>query len=223
MLQRDTVINSIIRNYNLQNPTYLEIGVWKGNTFRFINTNQKDGVDPGQYCDCEFVNYKITSDIFFTNVPRKYDIIFIDGLHTAHQVSKDIYNSIQNLNSGGWIILDDVYPHCKYEQERLDLRKSGAQTGDVWKAVYNQLDKICELSEIVYFEMSTERGNLIFKLKENNTDNISIDTSIPTMNIDGWYTGTDAEWNKYDYDRDFPNYFAALMNINSKSKFIINY
>ena len=223
MLPRDRVINGIIKNYNLENPAYLEIGVWQGDTFKQIHTNQKDGVDPGQYCDCELVNYKITSDEFFTKVPKKYDIIFIDGLHTAHQVSKDIYNSIQNLNSGGWIMLDDVFPHCKYEQERLNLKKSGPQTGDVWKAVYDQLDRICELSEIVYFEQSTERGNLIFKLKENNTRNITIDASIPTMNVDGWYTGTDAEWNKYDYDRDFQTYLAALTTINSNSSFIATY
>jgi len=223
MLPRSTVINGIIKNYNLQNPAYLEIGVWQGETFKHINTHQKDGIDPGQYCDCALVNYKMTSDEFFTKIPKKYDIIFIDGLHTAYQVSKDIYNSIQNLNSGGWIILDDVFPHHKSEQERLDLRKSGAQTGDVWKAVYHQLTQLCELSEIMYFEKATERGNLIFKLKEHNTKNIVVDASIPTMNTDGWYIGNDAEWNKYEYDRDFQTYLDTLTHINDESTFITNY
>ena len=55
----------LLRNwikYNLINPDYLEIGVWVGATFKNVNSSNKDGVDPGQYCDCEYVNYKMTSD-----------------------------------------------------------------------------------------------------------------------------------------------------------------
>lgn len=223
MLSRHTLINSIIKNYGLQNPAYLEIGVWTGDTFKNIQTSQKDGVDPGQYCDSEYVNYKMTSDAFFACSQKKYDIIFIDGLHAAHQVSKDIYNSIQHLNKGGWIILDDVFPHCRYEQERLDLRKSGPQTGDVWKALYHSLDDIRGMSDIMYFERSTERGNFIFKLKGDTFANITIDTSIPAMNVDGWYTGNDAEWTTYDYDRDFHTYLSVLDDINRQSTFMTNY
>ena len=91
---RSEVINEIIHKYELDNPLYLEIGVWHGDTFKDINTNNKDGVDPNQYCECSYVNYKMTSDEFFKNhINKKYDIIFIDGLHTAYQVSKDIFNS----------------------------------------------------------------------------------------------------------------------------------
>jgi len=200
----------------LVNPRYLEIGVWCGDTFKNVNTTVKDGIDPGQYCDCEYVNFKMTSDDFFAkHVTGHYDIIFIDGLHTAYQVSKDIYNSINHINpAGGWIILDDVYPHCEYEQERLNLRKCGAQTGDVWKAVYNVLDEIIDMSEFVYFTDITERGSLLFKLKPNNTKNITIDKSIPTCNVDGWYEGLDAEWDKYGYVRDFGNYISKLRKLN---------
>lgn len=218
-IPRAIVINNIISKHNLVNPKYLEIGVWTGTTFKDINTSFKDGVDPGQYCESNYVNYKMTSDEFFKNhIKTKYDIIFIDGLHTAYQVSKDIFNSINNLNSGGWIILDDVFPHSENEQGRLDLRKSGAQTGDVWKGVYNILDSIVEMSEIIYFETRTERGSFIFKLKNNNTQNITIDETIPTCNVDGWYEGNDAEWNKYIYKKDFyyyinkMNQFTSILN-----------
>jgi hypothetical protein len=210
-ITRYDAINKLIKFHNLSNPTYLEIGVWKGETFKNINSNNKDGVDPGQYCDCDYVNYKMTSDDFFKNhINKKYDIIFIDGLHTAYQVSKDIYNSINNLTDGGWIILDDVYPHCEYEQERLNLRKSGPQTGDVWKAVYNILDTIIEISDVIHFIDNTERGNFIFKIKQNNNKNIVIDETIPTCNNDGWYEGNDAEWNKYTYKNDFGNYITKI-------------
>lgn len=210
-ITRADIINKIIQEYNLNNPYYLEIGVWAGETFKYINTINKDGVDPGQYCNCDYVNYKMTSDLFFYNhIKRKYDIIFIDGLHTAFQVSKDIFNSIQNLNPGGWIILDDVFPHSENEQQRLNLNKSGAQTGDVWKAVYNILDDIIEMSDTIHFENKTERGSFIFRLNKQNTKNIKIDETIPTCNVDGWYSGDDAEWNKYVYKNDFNNYLNKI-------------
>ena len=208
---RSELINKIIHINGLINPQYLEIGLHNGATFSNINSSNKDGVDPGQYCDCPLVNYKMTSDVFFKNhIDKKYDIVFIDGLHTAFQVSKDIYNTINNINPGGWIVIDDVFPHNEYEQEALDLRKSGPQTGDVWKAVYNILDDLVNISEKVYFEPRTERGNLIIKIKNSNKKNISIDETIPTCNVDGWYVGDDAEWNKYTNKNDFQKYITIM-------------
>lgn len=209
-ISRHFIINSLFKKYNLLNPNYLEIGVWSGNTFKYINSINKDGVDPGQYCDSEYVNFKMTSDNFFKRNEKKYDFIFIDGLHTAHQVSKDLYNSIANINEGGIIMLDDVLPHCKREQESLDLNKSGAQTGDVWKAVYDNLSILEEISDEILFYKNSERGNLIFKIKKSNNKNIIIDPSMPTKNVDGWYNGNDKEWLKYDYDKDFNTYFNLI-------------
>ena len=210
-ISRQSIINSLFKKYNLLNPTYLEIGVWTGNTFKYVNSTNKDGVDPGQYCDSEYVNFKTTSDIFFKeHINKKYDFIFIDGLHTAHQVSKDLYNSIKNINDGGIIMLDDVFPHCKREQEALDLTKSGAQTGDVWKAVYDNLSILEEISDEVFFFKNSERGNLVFKIKQNNNKNIIIDPAMPTKNVDGWYKGNDKEWLKYDYEKDFNTYFNLI-------------
>lgn len=217
MRNRSDVINVLIEKYNLKNPQYLEIGVWSGVTFKHVKSINKDGVDPGQYCDSSYVNYKMTSDDFFKTNTKKYDFIFIDGLHTAFQVSKDIYNSIECLNNNGIIMIDDVFPHEKKEQEALNLNKSGAQTGDVWKAVYNMFHKFEEMCEDIHFVSETERGNLILKFKENNKENIVIEDSIPTMNVDGWYVGKDAEWLKYDYDKDFKDYCLLL----SKYKIVL--
>jgi len=152
------------------------------------------------------------SDDFFNNhIKYKYDIVFIDGLHTSYQVTKDIINSINHLNEGGWIVLDDVFPHNEEEQKSLNLKNLGKPlTGDVWKAVYNYLNKIIEISDIILFEPTTERGNIAFKIKKNNSDNITIDESISTCNTDGWYEGPDAEWSKYDYNKDFENYFNII-------------
>ncbi len=215
MIPRYKVINKLIERYGYNNPEYLEIGVWQGDTFKFVNSNKKDGVDPGQYCECKLVNYKMTSDDFFKINTKKYDIVFIDGLHTAYQVSKDIFNSVKCLNNNGVIILDDVYPHNEKEQEALDLTKSGAQTGDVWKAVYEYLDTIIDISSEVLFVDNTERGSLIFRIKNNDVslkEKLIINDSIPKVNTDGWYKGNDKEWNKYIYSTDFNSYLSKLQN-----------
>ena len=53
---------------------------------------------------------RTTSDEFFKNNKEKFDLIFLDGLHTYHQTIKDINNSLRNLNSNGIIIIHDCLP-----------------------------------------------------------------------------------------------------------------
>lgn len=211
MQERHDVINYIISTYKLQNPEYLEIGVQSGNTFRHINSINKDGVDPCIYGKNKYINYEMLSDAFFSNhISKKYDIIFIDGLHTAYQVSKDIYNAINHLTPGGFIVLDDVYPHSENEQKSFKLFYNGPQTGDVWKAVYDVFDSLMSMSDKVYFFKTTMRGNLVFKIKNDNTDNITIDSTIPKCNENGLCRCDNCEWNKYDYNIDFNKYFKLL-------------
>ena len=50
----------------------------------------------------------------------------------------------------------------------------------------------------------------IFRVNIQNTKNIEIDQTIPTCNADGWYTGNNAEWNKYIYKNDFLNYLNKI-------------
>jgi hypothetical protein len=217
MPERHDVINYIISAYKLQNPNYLEIGVQAGNTFRNVKSINKDGVDPCIYGKNQYINYEMLSDTFFSqNISKKYDIIFIDGLHTAYQVSKDIYNSLNHLNPGGFIVLDDIYPHSEHEQHSFKLFYEGPQTGDVWKAVYNVFDSLNEMSDKVYFFKTTMRGNLVFKIKADNTANIIIDNTIPKCNEDGLCRCGNCEWNKYQYSSDFNTYYKLLSNYESK-------
>lgn len=210
-MERHDAVNYIIAKYSYTNPDYLEIGVQYENTIKNVNSKNKDGVDPCIYGKNQYINYPMLSDDFFEkHISKKYDIIFIDGLHTAYQVCKDIYNSINNLKDGGVIVLDDVYPHNKNEQLSFKLSYMGPQTGDVWKTVYHVFDKLLEISDDVYFIDNTTRGNLIFKIKSNNTDNITVDTSYPTCNMDGACRCNNCEWHKYDYDRDFSKYLKLL-------------
>lgn len=134
-IKRYDIINYLIEKYKLVN--YLEIGVFKGDNIRKIKTIHKDGVDPGVegYVVPE-VNYPMTSDTFFELIKGhdeiKYDIIFIDGLHHADQVEKDIKNALNHIVDGGFILLHDCNP-VSYEAQ-LVPRQTIAWNGDVWKA-----------------------------------------------------------------------------------------
>jgi hypothetical protein len=79
----------------------------------------------------------MTSDDFFKNNPdKKYDIFFIDGLHTEEQVYKDIINALEHLNEGGTIVCHDFLAETEWEQRSLPdgYDGKGIWTGDVWKA-----------------------------------------------------------------------------------------
>jgi hypothetical protein len=134
-IQRYHIINHLIDKYKLVN--YLEIGVFKGENIREIKAAHKDGVDPGVegYVVPE-VNYPMTSDAFFDLIKEheeiKYDIIFIDGLHHADQVTKDIKNSLKHLVSNGFIVMHDCNP-VSYEAQLIP-RETVAWNGDTWKA-----------------------------------------------------------------------------------------
>jgi len=133
--KRYNIINYLIEKYKLVN--YLEIGVFKGENIREIKAFHKDGVDPGAegYTPPE-VNYPMTSDDFFELIKDhdeiKYDIIFIDGLHYAEQVEKDIRNALKHIVKDGFIILHDCNP-VSYKAQLIP-RQTIAWNGDTWKA-----------------------------------------------------------------------------------------
>lgn len=131
-MQRFDIINSFIQKNGYK--SYLEIGVSNGLNFNKIKIQSKQSVDPalGMYKDSH-PTYKMTSDEFFEKHPdKKFDIIFIDGLHHSEQVDKDIDNSLKSLNDGGVIVLHDCNPTTKEIQ--LIPRETSIWLGDVWKS-----------------------------------------------------------------------------------------
>ena len=52
----------------------------------------------------------MTSNDFFKNNNKQYDVIFIDGDHCAQQVRQDIFNALNALSPQGIILLHDVFP-----------------------------------------------------------------------------------------------------------------
>ena len=123
---RSDIVNKLIADNNY--TRYLEIGVRDNKNFNRIIAAHKDGVDPAGKC-----NYVMTSDEFFEKIPagQTYDIIFIDGLHLAHQVIRDIDNSLAYLNRGGAIVLHDCSPIKKEHASKKYT--GGTWNGTVWE------------------------------------------------------------------------------------------
>ena len=125
-MTRTDIINKFIEKYNYK--SYLEIGVQAGVNFRQVNIADKTGVDPDPKSAATI--HKTSDDFFMTN-EKKFDIIFIDGLHLEEQVIQDCLNSLNCLNYGGVIIWHDCLPTTEHMQVRE--MHNGAWTGDVWK------------------------------------------------------------------------------------------
>ena len=86
-MKRTDIIQSLIDKVGAEN--YLEVGVSAGENFRDIKCKNKVGVDPEPSTPATI---HIDSDSFFKDNKRTFDVIFIDGLHHADQVYRDINN-----------------------------------------------------------------------------------------------------------------------------------
>lgn len=141
------IINTLIRKYGY--ATYLEIGVHtNAHCFNHIVAPYKTGVDPGYENPNERYDYKLESDEFFASVKTgrtefptdmKWDCIFIDGLHLAEQVERDIINSLEHLSIGGTIVMHDCSPPSEIiarEEYHPDWPHPGEWCGTTWKAFY---------------------------------------------------------------------------------------
>ena len=153
------LIKHVIKKNDYKN--YLEIGCHNNEVFDKIEI-EKIGVDP-----ISGGNYKGTSDKFFKNNLKKFDCIFIDGLHEYSQVRKDILNSIEILNKDGIIILHDCLPPSISHQRVPRTRYTW--NGDVWKAIVEA--RTWEHVD-TYTVLSDQGLGLIKKKKNSNVLNI---------------------------------------------------
>ena len=122
-----------LKNKKIEN--YLEIGAFEGLSILFVSKNFKPkkihAVDTwrgsnehGKETDFNQVtknyafntkklknirNFKMTSDTFFKKKNIKYDLIYIDGLHTKKQVNNDLINSLKLTEKKSIIICDDFF------------------------------------------------------------------------------------------------------------------
>ena len=117
-LSRADVLNAIIGLF--ESPRYLEVGVWRGDTFHAVRAASKIAVDPRFRFDVVAAKRDnphayagMTSDRYFSEVidPNdEFDLIFLDGLHTFDQTLRDLMNALAYIKRGGVIVIDDILP-----------------------------------------------------------------------------------------------------------------
>ncbi|MEP5613494.1 MAG: class I SAM-dependent methyltransferase [Cyclobacteriaceae bacterium] len=143
---RTEIINFLLSFLN-RDATYLEIGVRNpADNFEHIKAATKYSVDPGIEFEENPVDFKMTSDEFFDALDKgdvltrdtKFDVLFIDGLHLAEQVDKDIENALKFLKSDGFVVLHDCNPpsewHARETYQYIDTPAGSHWNGTTWKA-----------------------------------------------------------------------------------------
>jgi len=130
-MNRTTIINYLISRS--QAKSYLEIGIWNGINFDNIACSNRTGVDPSWRLPKRKDVLAMSSDDFFKQNKEKFDVIFVDGLHHADQVLKDLTNALACLNPNGHIVCHDMNPQSKIVQE-IPYSGKGEWNGDCWKA-----------------------------------------------------------------------------------------
>ena len=167
------LIEYLINKYKYSD--YLEIGCDQDQLFSKVKIKNKTGVDP-----TNGGNIRKTSDEFFKENKKKFDIIFIDGLHTYNQVKKDILNSISCLKDEGIVLVHDCMPDSLSKQAVPRYRMSW--NGDVWKA-------IVDLRQNEYLEIYTckiDQGIGVIK-KKRNSSILKLEKNIKDLKFKDYY------------------------------------
>jgi hypothetical protein len=150
------LIEYLIKKNNYKN--YLEIGCDQNQLFSKVIIDNKIGVDP-----VSGGNIRKTSDDFFKENNDKFDIVFIDGLHTYEQVKKDILNSVNCLNVNGIILVHDCMPDSLGKQ--AVPRYKMQWNGDVWKAIVDLRQK----EDLDIYTCEMDQGIGIITKKKNSS------------------------------------------------------
>ena len=141
-MSRTLLIQYLATRY--QYRSYLEIGCEYNKNFNVFHQNSTTfdvvvGVDP-----ILGGTLRMTSDEFFLHNQKQnhnhnqmtFDVIFIDGLHEAHQLYLDVENALHILNPDGTIVLHDCHPaHPNYASFPRDEEDANFYwNGDAYRA-----------------------------------------------------------------------------------------
>ncbi|MCD4535999.1 class I SAM-dependent methyltransferase [Nocardioides sp. cx-169] len=158
-------------------PSYLEVGVSRGVTFHAVKARRKVAVDPVFDFDWQTEQEKrrdtttyhqVTSDEYFGSVigeGERFDVIFLDGLHTFEQTLRDLLNALDHLSEGGIIVIDDVRPssyhaslpdHLQSVRVRQWVKGDNKDwMGDVYRLLWF-IDTFCQ--QLTYRTVSNNHG-----------------------------------------------------------------
>jgi len=167
------LINYIIKRKNYSE--YLEIGCDQDQLFSKITIQNKIGVDP-----ISGGNLRMTSDNFFINNKKNFDIVFIDGLHHYEQVKKDITNSLNFLNQDGIILVHDCLPTSISKQAVPRYRMSW--NGDVWKAIVD----LRQDENLQIYTLEIDQGIGVIK-KIKNQNKLSLNKPVNSLKFKDFY------------------------------------
>lgn len=192
-ITRTDLLNFLAEKYNLQR--YLEIGVQVPElNFDKIKCPYKVGVDPDPKARATVVG---TSDSFFKSAKflgmDEFDLIFLDGLHTAEQVKKDFENALKVLSPNGFIVLHDCNPLKEEHTIVPRPTERGHWNGDVYKFAV-------ALTQSEYFTVDIDNGVGVYK--GNTKPYYTWDKSIA------------GEWDHFDKNR------KELLNLISWDEFV---
>jgi hypothetical protein len=184
---RTSIIQEIINQRNFK--SYLEVGCDTDENFSKIQIENKIGIDP-----LKGGTLRITSDQFFIKNDQRFDIIFLDGLHTYEQTIKDIDNGLRFLNTNGVILIHDCLPKKIWNQ--IVPRLYGHWNGDVWKAIVHS--RTYEHADT--YTCKADHGiGVIFKRKNRNRLNIN-NTSFKKLKFADYYNNHQQYMNIIRYE-----------------------
>ena len=167
------LIEYLINKYKYSD--YLEIGCDQDQLFSKVRIKNKTGVDP-----ISGGNIRKTSDEFFRENKNKFDIIFIDGLHTYNQVKKDILNSINCLKDEGIVLVHDCMPDSLSKQAVPRYRMSW--NGDVWKAIVD----LRQNENLEIYTCKIDQGIGVIK-KKRNSSILKMEKNIKDLKFKDYY------------------------------------
>ena len=155
------IINALLETTHQKR--YLEIGVRNPeDNFNRIDADFKVSVDPGVESRVNQATFPLTSDQFFERLSadqleiedRTFDVIFVDGLHLADQVYRDIQNALRIVAEVGYVVMHDCNPPTIHHA-RENFYDQGPAThfwnGTSWKAYQRfrtESDKRCFVVDV---------------------------------------------------------------------------
>jgi SAM-dependent methyltransferase len=172
MLTRTEILQQIITTTGARH--YLEIGVQHGKNFFPLRGARKTAVDPDfafsilrrrisilkNPCNLWADYHSLTSDLFFERNHQRFDVVFIDGLHTYAQSLQDVQNALACLNPGGVIVLHDCNPPYAAAAHPAESFEHAARLnlpgwhnewcGDTWKVIPHLLSQRSDLRTQVF-------------------------------------------------------------------------
>ncbi len=153
--------------------SYMEIGVSKGRTFHAIDLPRKVAVDVGFRFDVEAHRrdgvdfFEYPSDDYFSDhaVDERFDVFFIDGLHTFEQTYRDFLNTLKYAHDRSVWLIDDILPCDQYSaladpEECARLRQEAGLDSHKWHGdTYKTMYAIHDLHPDLSFVSINTNGN----------------------------------------------------------------